>query len=323
MERSFLLCEADYARDFEERVIPTLSRVRQDFVHTTKSGAELYTVRYDAQQPRGTVVLLHGLGESAEKYRELCYYFLESGFTVLAFDQRGHGRSTRLVETGLIHTTRFSHYVEDLHELLCAQQAHLPAPRYLYAHSMGGGVAALYLAQHQGFFQKAVLSSPMIAMQYKGVPRFLGYAACAVLRLFGRGKKRFVGMSPSPSPEQECLERAEAQSVPRFEAYRKLKLTEPRFHAARPTVIWVQEALRCTRDILKRGAPEGITIPVRVYAAELETLVLEAPQRAFAKRLPNGEFHLVSGTKHEIYFAKDEVFHPYIKDILTFFEERT
>ena len=319
MEKAFLLCEADYARDFEERVIPALACAKREFLHTTKNGTQLYAVRYDAQQPRGTVVLLHGLGESAEKYREMCYYFLESGYTVLAFDQRGHGRSTRLVETGLIHTTRFSHYVEDLRELLCAQQAHLPAPRYLYAHSMGGAVAALYLARYPGFFQKAVLSSPMIAMQYKGVPRFLGYVACTVLRLLGRGKKRFIGMSPSPSPEQECVERTEAQSVPRFEAYRKLKLSEPRFHAARPTVVWVHEALRCTRDILKKGAPEGITIPVRVYAAELETLVLEAPQRAFAARLPRGEFRLVVGAKHEIYFAGDEILHPYMSEVLEFF----
>jgi lysophospholipase len=209
--------------------------------------------------------------------------------------------------------------VEDLHDLLLATEAQLPTPRYLYAHSMGGAVAALYLAQHQGFFQKAVLSSPMIAMQYKGVPRFLGYAACAVLRLFGRGKKRFVGMSEAPLPEAECVERSEAQSAARFEAYRRLKLSEPRFRASRPCVKWVHEALRCTRSILKRGAPEGISIPVRIYAAEREALVLEAPQRAFAARLPRGEFRLVAGAKHEIYFAGDEILHPYMREVLEFF----
>lgn len=313
------LREAEYAQRMREEVLPALLAARRESRFQTKDGAALFVVRYEAEAPRGSVVILHGFGECVEKYRELCYYFLKSGLTVLAFEQRGHGRSAREVEPGLIYIKRFSQYVEDFAALMACEAEHLPTPRYLYAHSMGGAVAALYLERHPGFFDKAVLSSPMIAMQYKNAPRWAGYTACVLLGSLGLNKRRFMGMKKAPAPEAERVEGSGAGSRARFACHRDVKMTDPLLWSSRPTFAWIREALGCTRQILKKGAPERIDIPVRVYAAEREMLVLEGPQRALAARIPQGEFFLVPGAKHELYFAEDEILHPYLSQILDFF----
>lgn len=319
MQRSDFLFEEDYASRVSKEVLPALMAARKEWYYHTADGAELFVVRYDARPARGSAVILHGFGESAEKYRELCYYFLKSGLTVLIFEQRGHGRSTRTVPMGLTHIRHFSQYVEDFDALMSDLAEALPSPRYLYAHSMGGAVAALYLERGGAHFEKAVLSSPMIAMQYKRVPRPLGYAACAAMGVLGLGKRRFIGMREAPLPAEERVTLSGADSEARFLAYRAVKEQEPLLRASRPTVAWVREALGCTREILKKGAPERIAIPVRVYAAEHEVLVQEGPQRAFAARVPQGSFFPVAGVKHEIYFTTDDKLHPYLRGVLDFF----
>ena len=104
-----LLCEKDLAQKMREEVWPTLSAARREVCVRAADGTELFAVLYTPPAPRGSVVLLHGLGETAEKYRELCYYFFKSSLTVLIFDQRGHGRSGRAVPQQLIWVDRFAH----------------------------------------------------------------------------------------------------------------------------------------------------------------------------------------------------------------------
>lgn len=316
-----LLCEKDYAHKMESEVWRVLSAARRELYVRVRDGAELFCVCYEAPAPRGSVVLLHGLGETVEKYREMCYYFLKSGLTVLIYEQRGHGRSTHEAEAGLIYVRAFSQYVDDLFDVLASDAIKLPAPRYLYAHSMGGAVAALALEREGHGFARAVLSSPMIAMQYKSVPRILGYAASGVMRLLGRGKRRFPGVGEALPPERESFLHSGATSEVRYESYRMLKCADRRLYASSVTNKWMWEALACTRDILRRGAPERIHVPVRIYAASGEMLVLEEPQRRLAARIPQGEFLRVENAKHELYFTDDAVFAPYVRGILAFFED--
>ena len=48
---------------------------------------------YPDLPPRGMVLIVHGLGEHAERYTHVADQLLEWGFAVRAYDQRGHGRS--------------------------------------------------------------------------------------------------------------------------------------------------------------------------------------------------------------------------------------
>lgn len=317
------LCEDTYKERMRDEVRPFLLARKTESVFHTDGGTALYTVRYTADNPRGSVVIVHGLAESAEKYHEMIYYFLQSGLSVLTYDQRGHGRSTRTVEKGVIYVKRFSHYVDDLAALLGHEEAHLPRPRFLFGHSMGGGVSALFLEKHAGFFDKAVLSSPMISAQLGKIPRFFGFAFCGLFTLLGQGKHRVFLLSEAKLPEKEAFETSSATSPARFFDYQETKKGNPLFYSAKPSYGWTLTALACTRHIMKRGAPEGISIPVLLFSAKHEHLVRNDVQQRFISRVPNGTLAPEMDTKHEIYAASDGVFHDYMTSILTFFDALT
>jgi lysophospholipase len=264
-------------------------------------------------------MILHGLNESTEKYAELIAYFLQEGFSVLIYDQRGRGRSVRSAPARRIHIDRFEEYVEDAR---CAVQGPLsscPPPYHLFAHSMGGAVAALLLeGEHP--FARAVLSSPMIQpFRYPLIPPAAVRLLCRAVTLCGGGKKRVLVLK-EPSGEEDFANSC-ALSEARFNAYAALRKSRPEYASGAISYSWAACAIGVTKKILKKGAPEGVSIPVRIYAAERDHLVENKPARQFAKRLPHGEFVLIKNSKHEIYQASDDILHPYLDSVISFFGE--
>ena len=317
--RAFL-SEQDFEKRMQSEVLPYLRARRHEERYTTKTGATLFNVRFSADDPRGSVVILHGMSENTEKYRELTYYFLKNGLSVFIYDQRGHGRSTRVAENSVVYVKKFKEYVSDLKELLLAYGEMLPTPHYLFSHSMGGAVAALYLEQDQTFFSRALFCSPMIKLHVKGAPMPLLRAMCRFETAIGNGKKRLRMLSPALPPEKEELRGASCASPARFEAYRAAKIDNPRLRGAKPSYGWINESLAVTKLILARKRPERIKIPVRLYSAERDNLVKFAPQRAFAKRVPNCDLLLMSGAKHELFNECDKISHVFFEELLAFFE---
>ena len=59
------------------------------------SGVHLEGWRFPAEGPvrRGTVVYLHGAGDSRRSSLGIADHFVPAGFDVLAYDSRGHGDS--------------------------------------------------------------------------------------------------------------------------------------------------------------------------------------------------------------------------------------
>lgn len=108
----------------------------------TADGLALALWEWPAPSPRGLVVVVHGLGEHAGRYDHVARALNAAGWSVLAPDQRGHGRSGG-PRGRLLHANSL---LEDLAQVL----DHAPAtggPRVLLGHSMGGAVAARFVAE--------------------------------------------------------------------------------------------------------------------------------------------------------------------------------
>jgi len=115
---------------------------------------------WPAEQARAAVLLTHGFGEYAGRYVEhyhgLIPALVEAGFTVYAYDQRGHGQSTgrrAVVDAAVL--------VEDhlrVRETLRAQ----PLPVFAFGHSMGGLVTAASVARDPRGLAGVILSSPAL-----------------------------------------------------------------------------------------------------------------------------------------------------------------
>jgi alpha-beta hydrolase superfamily lysophospholipase len=111
-------------------------------------------------RPRGTVLIVHGLGEHAERYVRLAADLTAARWSVQSWDQRGHGASEGA--RGAIATP--TSLVDDL--ALMVRSLHdesVPRPLVLLGHSMGGAVAARYVAGSGADAVDAlVLSSPAL-----------------------------------------------------------------------------------------------------------------------------------------------------------------
>ena len=317
--REGLLSSEGYAEAMRDELLPFINRRRHDAKIEGDDGRPLFVSRFDADSPRGTVMLVHGFTENADKFSELIHSLLTHALSVVAYDQRGHGRSWRadgIDDISLTHVDKFEEYVRDMECVRRQVLSDMPGPHRVFCHSMGGAVTALYLEQHPGVFDRAAMCAPMIAPRLNGVPKPAVRLMCQTEKALGRGKKRIVGSSPYAEKEQ--FETAVANGRARFDWYESLRQENPAFRNNGPSYGWLLEAIDVTDAILAPGAVERIDAKVRLYTAALDDTVLPEPQAAFIARVKDGTHVTVDGAKHEIYRSTDEVLFPWWQDVLTF-----
>ncbi|MBQ6052233.1 MAG: alpha/beta hydrolase [Clostridia bacterium] len=311
-----IIKETNYRETMEKEVVPYIESVRNDGYFDGFDGIKLHYVCYKCEKPVKTAVILHGFTESAEKYREMIYYFLKAGFNVYLYEQRCHGKSGRLVDDKtLTHVDRFEDYVKDF-EIFTEKVVPKTLPLVLYSHSMGGAVSALYLQRHADVFEKAVFSSPMIAPTTGGFPKFVSQAVCKTATVFGKSKKRLFIAGEYPGKEE--FDTSCGTSFERFSFYENLKRSNSDYQNYSPTYRWTLEALNVTKKILKKGEAEKITLPSLLFSAGLDNMVKLPEQKMFADRIKNCELITYDTAKHEIFFSTDDVMEKYINKITDF-----
>ena len=95
-----------------------------------------------ATASRGTVLVVHGLGEHMGRYAHVAAALCARGWRVFAYDQRGHGTSQG--ERGRLSTA--DALLVDLAAVIDAVRARSPGPLVLLGHSLGGLVVARFVA---------------------------------------------------------------------------------------------------------------------------------------------------------------------------------
>jgi alpha-beta hydrolase superfamily lysophospholipase len=108
----------------------------------TADGLRLHLQHWPALAPvRGTVQIVHGLGEHIGRYAAVAAALNAAGWNVVGHDQRGHGRS----EGARGALPRAEALLVDLAAVMDALRA--PGPWVLLGHSLGGLVAARFVAE--------------------------------------------------------------------------------------------------------------------------------------------------------------------------------
>jgi alpha-beta hydrolase superfamily lysophospholipase len=149
---------------------------QEDYLTTSDNLRLLWRSWETSASPRGTLLLIHGLGEHAGRYGHLAQAFNHAGFTVQAFDLRGHGRS----EGVRGHTPSFDYWLEDVDLLL--QQADPKLPIFLYGHSLGGLIAAVYALRRDEPEISYILSGPGFRRAFE-VPAYKIFLAIVLAKL--------------------------------------------------------------------------------------------------------------------------------------------
>ena len=316
----YLICSGSYSEIMNRDVLPALDLQAHNCTISAFDGRPLWCASYHAEAPAGTVVLVHGFTENAYKYAELIWSLTHLHFSVVAYDQRGHGRSWRadgLQDASVTHVDRFSDYVQDLHTVCDTLLKDMPKPWFVFGHSMGGAVVTLFLEQYPDVFSAAVLSSPMIAPNIGGIPVKLASALAQGARLLGRGKKHPFFMKPYAGPEDFAT--SCATDPERFAWYDGIKASRRDFQNSVPSYIWSYESIHVTEKILAQGMPEKIVCPVLLFSAETDSSVLPGPQAELISRIPNGQSELVRNARHEIFRSTNDVLFPWWHRVITFF----
>src|SRR6476620_172523 len=160
----------------------------------TPDGVTLRYVRWAPPPGRkGTVCVFQGRGECAEKYFETVRDLRARGFAVAILDWRGQGLSDRaLPDRRRGHVRNFSEYDLDLETLMReVVLPDCPPPLFAIGHSMGATVLLRAAFQGHRWFDRIVLTAPMIAV---GGMNSIATAG-TMLRLM-----RFAGFGAMPVP---------------------------------------------------------------------------------------------------------------------------
>jgi alpha-beta hydrolase superfamily lysophospholipase len=149
--------------------------------------AELY---YQWWQPAGkekaVICFVHGYGDHSSRHGNLVSALSKSGFSLYAFDLRGHGRSPG--KRG--HIDSWAQFREDLQRLLRLVEAQSPdLPLFLMGYSLGGLIAADYALHNPGVLKGLVLMAP--GLDSEDISAF----AIMMARIFSRILPR-LGINP-------------------------------------------------------------------------------------------------------------------------------
>ncbi|AMO23187.1 alpha/beta hydrolase [Ramlibacter solisilvae] len=234
---------------------------------------------------RGTVLLVHGLGEHAGRYEHVARRLNSWGFAVRGYDQYGHGESGG--ERGALPDE--ARLIDDLADVIESTRKRMEPqqPLILLGHSMGGLVAACLAAIGQVRIDGLVLSSPLFDPGLSAFQRFL------------------VATLPRVAPTMTVSNGVDPNFISRdpdvVAAYR----TDARVHN--------RVSARLARFIAEAGpmvvehAPEW-TVPTLLMYAGGDRLVDPAGSEAFAQAAPPQvvSTHCFAGHYHEIFNEPDK-----------------
>lgn len=144
---------------------------------TTADGLALHVHHWPRTEAKGTLLVVHGLGEHGGRYAHVAAALNDAGWSVVSYDHRGHGRSGG----GRGRIDRDDALLEDLAAVIDAVRAAHPGRLLLLGHSMGGLIAARFVAEglqpqparwHREV-DALVLSSPALAADMNAVQKLL------------------------------------------------------------------------------------------------------------------------------------------------------
>lgn len=146
----------DYYSINLEREYPKL---HHGFGKLEAEGFDIATHYWMPENPKGTLVVVHGYYDHVGLYGAALRFGIEQGLAVLAFDLPGHGLSSG--ERASIDS--FDRYTDVLHQVLNAAAQLMPKPWSCLAQSTGGAVVLNYLWRHDpDRLDNIVLCAPLV-----------------------------------------------------------------------------------------------------------------------------------------------------------------
>ena len=273
----------------------------------TPDGVTLRFARWAPPPGRkGTVVVMQGRSEFIEKYFETVRDLRARGFAVATFDWRGQGLSDRaLPDRRKGHVRNFSEYATDLDTIM--EQVVLPdcpPPIFALAHSMGGAITVRSCHDGSRWFERVVLSAPMLALPPSPLTR-LGAPLARFMRMIGRGSAYVPTGGPAAGGSEDFIGNVLTSDPVRFARNAAVLQEEPDLGLGSPTIAWADSALRAMKQFAAPSYPAKIRQPMLMVAAGSDEVVSTAAIEQFGMHLLAGRHLILAGSRHEILQEQD------------------
>jgi lysophospholipase len=273
----------------------------------TPDGAEIRFARFAPPPGRkGTVCLFQGRAEFIEKYFETVRDLRARGFAVATIDWRGQGGSSRALSDPFKgHVRSFKDYETDLETFMKEiVLPDCPAPHFALGHSMGASVLLRVAHRGRRWFDRMILSAPLLGLSYERFPRMAG-PAVKFLRLFGRGSAYVPGGDGRVMALDPFIGNPVTSDPVRYARTVAILEAQPSLGIGSPTNSWTAAAFDAMQEFAEPRYAPDIRQPIVVVAAGRDEIVSTPRIEEFSLRLRAGSHLIVPGAKHEILMEQD------------------
>jgi lysophospholipase len=255
---------------------------------------------------RGTVCLFPGRTEWIEKYFETVRDLRSRGFAVAILDWRGQGLSTRALDDRLKgHVGSFSEFDIDLDTFMReVVLPDCPPPIFGLGHSMGGTILIRAAYRGHRWFDRIVLSAPMIGIALVKSMAIASFALTAA-RLAGFGASYVPGRYRGVLDLRPFTGNILTTDPVRYARNAAILDAEPALGLGGPTVTWCDAAFQAMRAMHEPSYPAHIRQPILIVGAGHDAIVSNTAIEDFAMLSRTGSHLVVNGAQHEILMERD------------------
>lgn len=129
-----------------------------EYYWTSKDNVKIFGQEWKPDgKVKAGIAMVHGLGEHCGRYTHVAEAFTNAGYSLTAFDLRGHGKSDGVRG----HAASYDVIMADITQNIKLSKEHFPGvPTFLYGHSLGGNLSLYYCLTQKPQINGAIVTSP-------------------------------------------------------------------------------------------------------------------------------------------------------------------
>lgn len=132
--------------------------MRKEMDFQTFDGTRLYMVKDYVDQPKGVIVIVHGLCEHLGRYDYVTEKLNQAGYSVCRFDHRGHGKS----DGKKVYYSCWTEISDDVNAVVDMVKAeNADTKLFVLGHSMGGYATTCFASRFPGKADGIILSGAL------------------------------------------------------------------------------------------------------------------------------------------------------------------
>jgi lysophospholipase len=268
----------------------------------TSDGALLRYARWGCEaRYKGTVCMLQGRAEYIEKYFETVRELRSRGFAVVTFDWRWQGSSERvLADRHKGYVKSFRQYDTDLETVMTELTLPCsPPPLISLAHSMGAAIVLRSAASGRRYFDRIILTAPMIGLPYPASSA-LARASVRAMSVCGLGTSYVPGGRRTLMDLKPFASNWRTSDPERYARNAEIIASEPALGLGSPTIAWTEAALEVMQEFADANYPGRIRERMLIVTPGRDYIASTAASGTFANRSGAASHLVIADAKHEL-----------------------